>query len=233
MMSTDALLEKLLELLQEVGPDGRIPSERELSETWGISRTALRSRLRMLESVGALERRGAAGSFVRVMAPSDVAVALTIGLTGSVLASPRSFEPVRVALERQAAKQATEQMSPVPIAHVEEAVLRMESTSDPEELHQADLDFHRALLAASGDPALIFFSEAVADLIAASVTERRARMAQLTSDLDGIRAIHRNILEAMKSRDPRAAMAAVDDHFDSINRIRALIGASTPNDSEQ
>jgi GntR family transcriptional repressor for pyruvate dehydrogenase complex len=222
-MSADPLLERLLELFREVGPDHRIPSERELSESWGVSRTALRSRMRMLEAVGALERRGAAGSFVRVMAPSDVAAALTIGLSGSELSAPEAFEPVRVALEREAAKLATEKMSPVPVAYVEEAVLRMEATEDADELHRADLDFHRALFVASGDPALIFFSEAVADLIAASVDERGRRMAQLTSDLDEIRKIHRGILEAVKSRDPAAAMAAVDDHFDSIRRIRVLM----------
>jgi GntR family transcriptional regulator, transcriptional repressor for pyruvate dehydrogenase complex len=230
-MSQDPLLERLLDLTREAGPGQRIPAERELAEDWGVSRTALRSRLRMLESVGALERRGAAGSFVRVMEPSDVALALTIGLSGSAMASPRAFEPVRIALERQAAKQAAENMSPVPVAYVEEAVLRMEATTDPELLHRADLEFHRALFSATGDPALIFFSDAVADMIAASVGERRRRMDQLTSDVEEIRSIHRHIFEAVKLRDPLAAMAAVDEHFDSIARVAAAATERAASDS--
>lgn len=218
-MSQDPLLEKLLRLFRETGPENRIPSERELSESWGVSRTALRSRLRLLESVGALDRRGAAGSFVRVMAPADVSMALRIGLSESVMSSPRSFQPVRVALEREAAKQAASNPSPVPIAYMEEAVIRMEATSDPLELYEADLDFHRSLFAASGDVALIFFSDAVADLIAASVTERRRRMTQLASDVHEMRALHRSILDAVKSRDVLAAMLSVDEHFDSIDSV--------------
>ena len=146
-------------------------------------------------------------------------MARTIGLSGSALSSPRSFQSVRIALERQAAKQAAENVSPVAVAYVEEAVIRMESTTDPNELYQADLEFHRALFAASGEPALVFFSEAVADLIAASVTERRRRMSQLSSDVAEMRALHRNIITAVKSRDPNGAMEAMNEHFDSIDRI--------------
>ena len=223
MVSQDPLLERLLTLLRETGPDHRIPSERELSESWGTSRTALRTRLRMLEAMGALDRRGAAGSFVRVMAPSDVAAALTIGLSATPMASPRAFQPVRVALEREAAKQAASDFTPIPVAHMEEAVMRMEATDDPHELYAADIDFHRALFRASGDPALNFFSDAVSDLIAASVTERRRRMSQLSSDVDEMRVLHRNILEAVKSKDAQASMAAVDEHFDLIDRIAVAV----------
>ncbi|WP_307101569.1 FadR/GntR family transcriptional regulator [Arthrobacter globiformis] len=214
---SDELLSKVLALIEEVGPGGRIAPERELSERLHASRTALRSRLRMLEAVGALERRGSAGTFARTMAPGDVADALRIGLAASPLASGEAFQSVRVALERQAAKQAAEQIHPVPLAYAEEAVMRMERSEEPEELYEADLDFHRHLFQASGDKALIFFAEAVSDLLAASVTARRERMRALSSDVEEMRTLHRGILDAIKQRDPAAAMTAVDRHFDRID----------------
>jgi DNA-binding FadR family transcriptional regulator len=214
---SDELLSKVLALIEEVGPGGRIAPERELSERLHASRTALRSRLRMLEAVGALERRGSAGTFARTMAPGDVADALRIGLAASPLASGEAFQSVRVALERQAAKQAAEQIHPVPLAYAEEAVMRMERSEEPEELYEADLDFHRHLFQASGDKALIFFAEAVSDLLAASVTARRERMRALSSDVEEMRTLHRGILDAIKQRDPEAAMTAVDRHFDRID----------------
>lgn len=213
----DALLQKLLELIDQAGPDQRIPSERELVAQWGSSRTALRHRLRMLEAMGAIERKGAAGTFTRAVKPQDVAAALKIGLHASALSSALAFQPVRVALERQAARMAAEHYRPVAVAEAEEAVMRMEEATAPDDLYAADLSFHRAIFQASGDPALIFFSEAVGDLIANSVSARRDRMLRLVDDVDEMRRLHREILEAVRSKDPTGAMAAMDRHFDRID----------------
>lgn len=217
----DPLLSALLQIIENTGPGGRIPPERELADLVGASRTAIRSRLRELESAGALERRGSAGSFARTMLPQDVAQALRLGLSASPLGKGESFQSIRVALERQAVKAAADKRSPVPIAYAEEAVLQMEATTDPGLLYEADLAFHRSLFRASGDDALIFFSEAISDLLTASVVARRQRMMALESDIDEMRALHRSILEAVKSGDATASMAAMDRHFEHIDALIA------------
>jgi GntR family transcriptional regulator, transcriptional repressor for pyruvate dehydrogenase complex len=215
----DDLLAKLLDLMEKAGPDQRIPSERELVARWGSSRTALRHRLRKLEATGALERRGSAGTYTRTVRPQDLAAALKIGLHSSVLSSACAFQPVRVALERQAVKMAAEDFKPIPVAHAEEAVMRMEKVTQADDLYAADLDFHHAIFQASGDPALMFFSAAVDDLIADSVSVRRSRMLRLASDVDEMRLLHRSILEAIKARDPSSATDAMDRHFDRIDSL--------------
>lgn len=233
-MSDDLLLGRLLDLVAEVGPDQRIPPERELAERWGCSRPALRDRLRILEAMGALERKGSGGTYTRVMTPRDVSVALKTGLHASALSSAAAFQSVRVALEREAARLAAAVGKPVPIAHVEEAVLRMEAATDPDDLYAADLEFHKALFRASGDAALIFLSEAVGDLVAQSVTERRARMRKLSADTEVLRSLHRNILEALKSGSPSDAMDAMDEHFARIDRAVDLVnGKTTVPEAEQ
>lgn len=224
----DDLLVRLLKLMEDVGPDQRIPSERELVVQWETSRTALRHRLRMLEAMGALERRGAAGTYTRTVKPHDVAAALKIGLHSSALSSASAFQPVRVALERQAAKMAAEDFKPIPVAHAEDAVMRMEKSTSPDALYAADLDFHHAIFQASGNAALIFFSTAVGDLIADSVSSRRSRMLRLANDVDEMRALHRAILEAIKAKDPASAMAAMDRHFDRIDSLEIETPSSLP-----
>ncbi|MDR6989194.1 GntR family transcriptional repressor for pyruvate dehydrogenase complex [Paenarthrobacter nitroguajacolicus] len=171
--------------------------------------------------MGALERRGAAGTYTRTVKPGDVASALKIGLHSSALSSAAAFQPVRVALERQAVKMAAEDFKPVPVAHAEEAVMRMEKSSSPDELYSADMDFHHALFQASGDPALMFFSAAVGDLIADSVSARRERMLRLANDVDEMRVLHREILEAVKAKDSSRAMEAMDRHFERIDSLSA------------
>lgn len=223
-MVDDDLLQKLLDLIQEAGPGQRIPSERELVKRWGTSRSALRNRLRVLEAMGALERRGAAGTYTQVMKPQHVAAALQTGLHASILGSPSSFQSVRVALEREAARLAAQHRRPVAIAHAEEALMRMEDASTAQQMYEADVDFHRALFQASGNAGLIFLSEAVGDLIARSVTERRGRMQKLSEDKEEMRTLHRNILEAVNSGNPEAAMNSIDNHFDRLDMLsKALI----------
>lgn len=216
---TDSLLTALLRLIETVGPGGRIPPERELASVVGASRTAIRSRLRQLESAGALERRGSAGTYARTMMPSDVAQALRLGLSASPLASGEAFQSIRVALERQAAKTAAENVNPIALTDAEEAVLTMERTTDPGELSEADLAFHRSLFHASGDAALIFFSEAISDLLTASVTARRKKMSTLATDIDEMRTLHRAVLEAVIAGDAPGAMAAMDRHFERLDKF--------------
>ena len=109
--------------------------------------------------------------------------------------------------------------------------MRMEAATDPDELYAADLEFHKALFQASGDAALIFLSEAVGDLIAQSVTERRARMRTLSSDAEVLRSLHRNILDALKSGSPGEAMNAMDEHFARIDRAGELADVTAPDSS--
>jgi len=126
---------------------------------------------------------------------------------------------VRVALEREAARLAAQHRRPVAIAHVEEAVMRMEDAPTAQQMYEADVDFHRALFQASGNAGLIFLSEAVGDLIAQSVTERRGRMQKLSEDKEEMRVLHRNILEAVQSGDSEAAMHSIDNHFDRLDML--------------
>ncbi|HYI34838.1 MAG TPA: hypothetical protein VEX88_15370 [Glaciibacter sp.] len=61
---------------------------------------------------------------------------------------------------------------------------------------------------ASGDEALIFFSEAISNLLAASVAARRQRVLALAPDIDEMRFLHRSVLDAC-SAPLRGSIASV------------------------
>lgn len=60
----DMLKQSLLNMIQQNGEGGRLPSERELSERLGVARETLRRSLRELEKDGLLQRKQGAGTFV-------------------------------------------------------------------------------------------------------------------------------------------------------------------------
>src|SRR4051812_20123103 len=83
-------------------PGARLPSERELSETLGISRASVRQALRALESIGILVSKPGAGHFV---AEQNGAVPKNEALTSLVdHGDPQELMEARRALEPEVAR---------------------------------------------------------------------------------------------------------------------------------
>ncbi len=208
----DPTSDTLVRLLQEAGIGGRLPSERELAERLNVSRTLLRDRLGLLESLGVLRRRSGAGTYVQNLDPSRLGQALNIGLALSHHTTD-SLQSVRIALERQAAKEAAIRQDHVDIAYMHKALDTIEANRNSADVEQADFDFHAALLHASGNASMIFFAEALTVVLRRAFAERRHLVETIQGHQAMMSRIHRRILEAVLSRDQFAAMAAVDAHF--------------------
>jgi GntR family transcriptional repressor for pyruvate dehydrogenase complex len=206
-----------MDFVTALGEGERLPSERELSSTLGVSRSTLRDRLQALEALGVLHRRTGSGTYVQRVAPQTVSNVLRLGMPGAGL-TMEALHPLRVALERQAAKEAAARAVAGPMAVMATAVKRMTMTDDPQALYDADIQFHHALLEASESPALIFFESALTDVFAESEEERGERARRLAADTGLTVRVHRDIYEAVLSGEGDDAMDAVDRHFDALTR---------------
>ncbi|WP_197059364.1 FadR/GntR family transcriptional regulator [Cryobacterium sp. MLB-32] len=211
----DPLTVVLVEQIMAMEPGTRLPSEREQAELLGVSRTALRDRLSRIESLGILERRMRAGTFVKRLSPTTVSEVLLLGILSAAMPLD-SMRPVRVALERQAACEASRRHDHLNLAHMAIAVDTMDATDDSAALHAADLAFHTALFAASGSPALVFLAE-----VLSGVMLRTVQQVALSDGRQTMRTLHRNIYAAIVEGDEAAASAAVDRHFDWLEELLA------------
>lgn len=220
---SDPIARGLIDVVGEIGLGGRLPSERLLADRLGVSRTALRDRLQLLEAFGVLRRVTGSGTYVQALAPEGLAFALDIGTKASGLDLP-SLHSVRVGLERQAAIEAAIKRHPVLQAHMRQQVLAMERATEPEELDRADLAFHAALFEASENQALVFFSQALVHALRESILERRHRMRELAHDRELMVNTHNSIHRAVESGSPAAAAAAVDAHFSAFQQATDPVG---------
>ncbi|MBC2868849.1 FadR/GntR family transcriptional regulator [Streptomyces mexicanus] len=212
----DSITQGLTRVIREMEPGSRLPSERLLAEQLGVSRTALRDRLQLLEAFGALRRVTGSGTYVQALDPEGLAFALEVGMRASGLDLP-ALHSVRVGLERQAAVEAAIKGDPVLIGHMRRQVMAMERAQAAEDLDRADVAFHEALFNASENPALIFFSRALAGALRQSLLERRRKMRRLIHDKSLMVRTHDGIHRGVESGSAALAAAAVDAHFSAFH----------------
>lgn len=158
----ELVLRQLREQIEagRLSPGEKLPAEPELAAQFGVSRTALREALKVLELSGYLEiRRGyGGGTFVakpaaeefRMIAPS------TIPITD---VTPRQLAQVRIAIEPQAAGIAARKDAR-DVRQLEDTVREMEVFDDrPARVLEANVNFHVAVAEASANPIFVTLLE--------------------------------------------------------------------------
>jgi GntR family transcriptional repressor for pyruvate dehydrogenase complex len=196
----------------ELGPGDRLPGERDLAAELGISRNSLRPALAVLEALGVIEIRHGAGAFLRTTTVTEVAENLAVVLVEQNRHLPAALE-ARMSLERFAAGLAAGRHDAADLGQIETALAEMEAQVRAGETGAAaDEAFHAALVAASHNPVL---SELLAHLREAIARIREESLSQRGRPRRSLEA-HRRIVDAVRSRDPRAAVAAVDAHLSEV-----------------
>ena len=222
----DPIVQKLAQLIQGVGPDRRLPSEREMSISLGVSRVALRDRLQGFEILGILERRQGSGTFVRQLDSNGLASLLDLMLA-SAHVSHDDLHIVRIALERESAKQA----AIAPVADLDEmyqCIYIFEHGTRVKEIANADIAFHNHLMRMSGSPGLSFFADALQISLFKSLHYRNQRWDKSAGVKSILVDLHLEIVRAIEMRDPDRAAAAVDRHFLTFDSMVVLPAKAKP-----
>ena len=178
----------------------KLPNEASLSSTLSISRGTVREAVRILVAQGYLETRQGSGTYVR--STVDPALPLTMARRASL----RDRFEARCALDVEAARLAALRQTPAIIADLR-ALLAERGNFDGGDraaFIERDLAFHKAIIAASGNRAMIeiydFFSLSIAETIEATLGKELPE-----PDLKA----HADIIDAIETADPSRADAAV------------------------
>ena len=127
------------------------------------------------------------------------------------------FEARRV-LELGAASLAAERATSDRIATLADEVTAMfASLDDPQEYLIHDVQFHKAVAAASGNPVLATLIDTISEL----VYETRRRTVERAHDLKESAEMHRRIYRAIKSRDPEKARDEMATHLSLARQAQA------------
>ena len=198
-------------------PGDRLPAERELARQLGVSRPSLRAGLRSLAVMGVVQIRPGAGSFIAGGPPVFGTDALEFQAALHGFTRDQMFQArlvLEVAVAGLAAEHAT---SDDLIAVSEEATGMFASLEEPQTFLRHDIEFHRAVAAACGNPIL----SALVHMVAEQFREQRQRVISRATDLKQAADEHRAVYVALRARDAERASRAMRDHLERAYRTQA------------
>ncbi len=188
----------------------RLPSEPELVEQLGVSRTVLREAISRLQSIGLLVVKRGLGTYVAER--NDLANCVKLFRTTMALSSKdlAQFIELREAIECQAARQAARRAGDDDLAELESLCGQMEGEGqDYHEAMRLDLKFHLKIVAITGNKLMLNVLEVIQEF----VLEGMLRTTPKPRERLVSRRYHLAIVDALRRHDPNAAEQAVREHM--------------------
>jgi len=201
LLKRKSLSQEIAKLLTDHILSGRLKPGERLSESviareLGVSRAPVREAGRMLESTGLLISHPNRGFFVRTINSEDLG----------------SLYELRLAIEREAAALAVRKGAAEVIPVLRQQLDKMIALADAERLPEtsnADLEFHRLIVAASGNPRFV----AIFEQISSEIQLGLSLIGRMENAPANIASNHSEIIDALESGDADAARNAMDYHI--------------------
>ncbi len=191
------------------------PTEADLAIEYGVSRSVTREALKMLAAKGLLSARPKQGTFVRPQEQwnlFDTDVLRWLLDRKFSVALLRQFNELRIGVEPQAAALAAKRARPAQVAAIAAGLQRMrDAEAGQDDALEADIEFHVAILRASGNPFYIQFRDIVTTALRTSIRFTN-RIAGRTASIADHAAVH----AAIARGDEDAALLAMRKLIDDV-----------------
>lgn len=208
---SDVVSDRLLAAIRDAHlPAGaKLPSERDLGDQFGVSRTVIREAVRHLAAKGILEVRTGSGARVAEMNHSGVTDALALFLRRRGPLDPDKIHEVRQTIELEVVRLAAARATDEDLTAIHEACENA-GHGDPESVAIEDVKFHRAIAAATDNELFLVLLDSISDVM---MEIRRATVSRPGRIKVGLEH-HRRIVKALEARDVEEAVVAMRDHLD-------------------
>src|SRR3954470_19100196 len=197
--------------------DDRLPSQRELSTRFGVSRTSVREALSLLEASGKLRTEPGRGSFW-VSSPFDKDPTALSATEARLHVPPNKVYPkseisrFRYLIEGQAGRLAAMRITDDEIQQLERNLIVFKAqtrTKDLEASAQTDFEFHQFIVEFSGIQLFrdlhLYFREVIMQAVQMYRSQYNRAWEPVVE--------HEKIIEALKRRDPDEALYYLQSHI--------------------
>lgn len=205
----------------------QLPSERELAETFKVSRTSVREALRALESQGLIVSRTGTGNFVADLPLESLVGPLARLLIDEKKALSDVFE-MRKLIEPHIAALAAQRATRNDIARLKRIVVKQaEAVSRGETGVEADAELHLCISRATRNQALQKLVSGLMEMLSRS----REDSLQTDKRRESSIAAHRKIIAAIEKHDRSKARSEMLRHIEQVEHSVLLSNRSSKNES--
>jgi len=204
-------------LAGDLPPGHKLPSETELVEEYGVSRTVIREAVTRLRAEGLVETFQGRGSFVLAMPePTSFTVESAAIRTHHDVLDMIDF---RLGIECEAAALAAARVDAAGAEAIKAALAAFVAAA-PEVAVEADFGFHRAVAAASANRFYLDLLDSLGPMMILLPRTRLGDAHSLTdaSHVERVRSEHDNVAAAVVAGDPDTARAAMRVHLGNTRR---------------
>jgi GntR family transcriptional repressor for pyruvate dehydrogenase complex len=196
---------------RKIGIGDKLPSELELCEQFNVSRTAIREALRMLSAKGMISIEKGRGIFVKSPTSDHVASSMQYYLSRNGHDdNPLWVIEARLIIEPAIAENAALNHTADDIKQLQTDVDLMKKNKDHERHAQLDLQFHTHVAQATGNPIMPLMIQPIHSLM----PKIKSRiMDTVPNAKESAVEWHQKVVNAIKSRDPRAAYDMMKQHL--------------------
>ena len=222
----NTMLETILSRKLQAGD--RLPSERELGEQFGVSRTVVREAVRALVAKGMIEVRSGSGLRVAAVDAAAVTESMSLFLRGGSFGFEKVHE-VRALLEVHIAGLAADRATEDDIGRLREVHERMvREASDVEAAARDDLEFHRCIARATQNDLYLLLLDSIGSTL---IDIRRDNLGSGSTPLTLDQ--HAHVLDRVVARDAAGAREAMATHLEGVavwwrEHIARGLGIPTP-----
>ncbi|MEP2240361.1 MAG: FadR/GntR family transcriptional regulator [Maribacter sp.] len=194
-------------------PGDKLPSERMLSDKFGVSRSSVREAIQKLEFYGILISKPQSGTFV-----ADIGQVAMNGMVNDILRLDepdfKSLVETRILLELKTVRLAARRRTDDDLKLMKSALdAYREKVENGEDAVQEDLLFHLAIARASGNSTMNTFMLIITPEILTNF--EKYHVCDKNMALRGIQE-HQDIFDAIKNQNPQLAKAKMKVHFKNL-----------------
>ncbi|WP_246270366.1 FadR/GntR family transcriptional regulator [Hongsoonwoonella zoysiae] len=223
-------LERLRIIVDQLTAEGveQLPTERELSETIGVGRRAVRRALEVLETEGKIWRRQGAGTFIGSEPACPEKQILALHENSNML----EVMEVRLQIEPVLARLAALRANPADIAAMRNLADRVGKADDMDSRELWDSALHRAIARAANNTLFLALFDVV-DRVRQDSSWRHVREALRTEDAMTLYKFqHFDIIKGIEERDPIKAEKAMRGHLLALQERLLFQSATEVSDAE-
>ena len=195
----------------------KLPSEREMAESLGLSRASVREALRALEVIGLIESIQGAGNYIRTNFDNSLIEPLSLMFMLQE-SSVKEMYDLRETLELQCVKLSARYIEENELGLLTAILNRMYIAKTEEESLELDIEFHYLIAKTSRNMLLINVLEVLSQLMDEFIRKSRMQILHEGNTRENLLEIHENLLRALKCREEAKASQAMKEHFDLIRK---------------